>query len=201
MPLHRVSGACASACLFLASFLGLSSARADSYSFVDLATSSGSISTAGITANGTVEMQSGLLGYQVYSQASGWSSWSQTKPSLTFDNGSSCSVANTGVFDSIADVTCNNGHLAFFGMTATSRGLYSGFDLVNDLIYNRNAGQIRLNANGDVAFIAYEPYGTGDVNMVAYDLSSNVTPEPSSLMLFGTGALLAVGAIRRKLPA
>ncbi len=178
-----------------------STAKADTYKFVDLASSSGSISNRGITDDGTAMISSSTLGYRTYSPGAGLSNWSQTAPNLTFDNGSACKAANPGVFEFISDVTCNNGHLAFFGMTATSRGIYSGFDLVKDLIYNQNAGNININAQGDLLFTAY--LAQGDTNIAAYDQNSvrafGVTPEPSSIVLLGTGLLSFGGLVGRRL--
>jgi len=52
-----------------------------------------------------------------------------------------------------------------------------------------------MTANGNAFFID----GADDTLDVALDLSTVPTPEPGTLSMLGTGALMVVGTLRRKL--
>ena len=57
-----------------------------------------------------------------------------------------------------------------------------------------------INVDKYISVIA-DPNSGGSQNVLLDSLTTAATPEPSSLMLFGTGILAAAGAIRRRLAA
>jgi hypothetical protein len=122
-----------------------------------------------------------------------FSSLSATVPSLAYDNGTPCVPSlPPGTFSFLRGV-CNNGREAF-ASDIPNRGLYTGPDPVADFLHGPLADTIFLNASGDIAF-------SDSLNEEIYeavDLSTDVTPEPNTLVLLATGVLGATGALRRR---
>jgi hypothetical protein len=121
--------------------------------------------------------------------------FSTTAPILNFDNGASCSVVLDASFapQPTALGICNNGHEIFGAFTGTILGVFDGPD-VSDLILGAatfDGGHI--NANGDAVFID----GFADELIFAQDLTTASTPEPNSLLLFGTGCVSILATLRR----
>jgi hypothetical protein len=89
---------------------------------------------------------------------------------------------------------CNNGREAFqSGISGSApEGLYTG-PAVADFLHGPLADTIFMNASGDIAF------SDSSVEEIyeAVDLSTEVTPEPSALVLLATG-VLGLGALRRR---
>jgi len=94
---------------------------------------------------------------------------------------------------------CNNGHMLISGLFG------SGDSLLRGIWDDDSAAPTRLSAatvdggfmtaNGNAFFID----GADDTLDVALDLSTVPAPEPGSLSMLGTGALIVVGTLRRKL--
>jgi hypothetical protein len=118
-----------------------------------------------------------------------------TAPVLAFDSGTPCTVVLDASFPPqlAAPGVCNNGHEIFGFFTGTIQGVFDGPD-VSDLILSPGTfdGGF-INANGDAVFID----GIADELIFAQDLSTASTPEPSSLLLLGTGCLSILGTLRR----
>jgi PEP-CTERM motif len=122
-----------------------------------------------------------------------------TVPTFTADDGTPCSaiVAPPG---SAGDAVCNNGREAFTGDYTGAlqhSTVYTGLDPADALpVYG--GGVIYMNSLGDIVFddIYDEEF------FEAVDTSTtgtlNPTPEPGSLFLVGTGALAALGTLRRR---
>lgn len=112
-----------------------------------------------------------------------------TAPVLAFDNGTKCSVALDASFApaTMTGGICNNGH-EIFGIFP---GVYAGPDK-SDVIFGGTFDGGYINANGDAVFID----GFVDDLIFARDLTT-ATPEPSGLLLFGTGCLTMIGTLRR----
>ena len=115
-------------------------------------------------------------------------------PVLAYDNGTKCTVALDASFapQTAAQGICNNGHAIFGGSPV---GVYAGPDK-SDVIFGGTIDGGYINANGDAVF----DDGFFDYLIFARDLTT-ATPEPSSLLLFGTGCLTVVGTLRRKMRA
>jgi hypothetical protein len=104
---------------------------------------------------------------------------------------------------------CNNGHEAFGLASAFSwpggvgpSGVFDGPDPIANFIYGGNPASggfdpALMNSSGDFVF----DEGFGDLILEGIDLTSRqtaFTPEPGSLTLFATGALVTAGAMRRR---
>jgi hypothetical protein len=119
-----------------------------------------------------------------------------TLPSLTYDNGTPCSAPAGFVAASASKIICNNGRIGFgsrFNTNGDADGVYTG--PISSLTLVDPAGTTDLavlNSSGDFAW----QDGIIEDNFEAIDLT---TPEPSSLLLFGTGCLSLFGVLRRKL--
>jgi hypothetical protein len=70
--------------------------------------------------------------------------------------------------------------------------VFDGPDVSDVISYGTFDGG-HINANGDAVFID----GFADELIFAQDLTTAATPEPNSLILFGTGCLSILGTLRR----
>jgi hypothetical protein len=169
--------------------------HADTYKLVDLGDDNGR-SIVGIDNLGEVVIANGILfDYQTFSNGVLVNTTS-TLPSLTYDNGTPCSVPSGFALASSSEVVCNNGRTGFgsrFNPNGDPSGVYTG--PISSLSFFDSSGTTDgafLNSSGDFAWSD----GVHEENFEAIDLS---TPEPSTLLLFGTGCLPLLGVLRRKL--
>ena len=116
-----------------------------------------------------------------------------TRPTLMEDNGASCAIALDPTFapQTTANGICNNGHEIFGAFTSSGFGVYDGPDLSARIFGGTFDGGL-INANGDAVFID----GMANELIFAQDLTTAATPEPGSLLLFGTGCLSLLGSLR-----
>ncbi|HEX7158258.1 MAG TPA: PEP-CTERM sorting domain-containing protein [Edaphobacter sp.] len=115
-------------------------------------------------------------------------------PTFTDDQGTPCTPAVPPGGHVLGGV-CNNGREVFTGTLSGSQvfpGLYSGsFPDINTIVPSHFGGDgLYMNSNGDIVVddIFSENW---------YFFQDTSVPEPGSILLFGTGALAAIGAIRR----
>jgi hypothetical protein len=174
-------------------FLVPARVHADTYKIIDLG-SDNNRTIDGIDNLGQVVIFDGFtLNYLTYSNGVLVNTTS-TLPSLTYDDGTPCSVPSGFAVDSVS--VCNNGRTGFGSQAnpnADPDGVYTGpissLTLVEPFGSNVSAF---LNSSGDFAW----SNGFIEENFEAIDLT---TPEPNSLLLVGTGCLSLFCVLRRKL--
>lgn len=97
---------------------------------------------------------------------------------------------------------CNNGHMLISGLFGSGnsllRGIWDGDSVAPTAGTRLSAATMDggfMTANGNAFFLD----GAHDTLDVALDLSATPAPEPGSLSMLGTGALILCGTLRRKL--
>lgn len=201
----------------VAMLLGLARpAAADSYTILNLGTDDGrgiyGIDTAGdVVVWGETGCGYFSKCYTTYVNGTAVSN-SSTAPSLIFDDGTPCSSSPAGF--NVSKSVCNSGWVGFGAFSYPGGGplgLYTGSGSNLDFLRSGTADQVFLNSIGDFAW----DDGQNDYIYVAIRNSSpsfgalsfsekqefvpaDPSPEPSSLVLAGTGLVLFVAALRRK---
>jgi hypothetical protein len=125
-------------------------------------------------------------------------STTSTLPNLTYDDGAPCSAPPGFATVDEASI-CNNGRVAFgsaLNPNGDSGGVYTGpvssLTLIRPGVADTSGAE--LNSSGDFAWTD----GSVEENYEAVDLTTQ-TPEPSSLVLLGTGCFSLLCVLRRKL--
>ncbi len=198
----QLSGFCVGALAIAATvILFHSSARADTYQIYDLG---GAYRTdlIGITpSGGTVVLYSNVSNlYQTFVDGV-TTGFSTDRPSFTFDNGTPCTVSIGSSHST--DAVCNNGRevFAYNPNHIGASAFYDGTDLATDGV--GGGGDVFdaiLNASGDFVLIEGETANDASGEIDEYvDLSTSPVPEPSGIVLLGTGMLGFAGLTRRRL--
>ncbi|GGG64277.1 PEP-CTERM sorting domain-containing protein [Edaphobacter dinghuensis] len=122
--------------------------------------------------------------------------YSSSTPTIVADSGTPCTPAVPSG-SVVLNGVCNGDHEAFTGKLTPDQffaAVYIGAAPVPDLLSGSGGGSIFMDGSGDIVWddIYSENW------FEAVDQTSAV-PEPSSLLLFGTGVLAAMGAVRRRL--
>ena len=118
-------------------------------------------------------------------------STSFTPPTFIPDNGTPC-IPTLPPGASAFSGVCNNGREAFSGFLTPGQvipGIFGGPPFAQ--VARFSDGLIFMNANGDIVF--NDPYRENWNE--AIDLTTRATPEPSNLLLFGTGIITVVTSL------
>jgi hypothetical protein len=192
-------------------------ALADGYTIFDLGNDNGhgiyGIDTAGdvVVWGGNGCGTSASTCYVTYTDGIATSN-SSTAPDLVYDDGTSCGSSPAG-FNAPKKV-CNNGWIGLgtlFNPNGDPNGVYVGSGSDLQFLHGGSADQVFLNSLGDFAwtdgqseemFVAVlsssTPLKAAGLSFEQNFVAADPTPEPGSLFLVGTGLLLFVAALRRK---
>ncbi|HKR28415.1 MAG TPA: PEP-CTERM sorting domain-containing protein [Acidobacteriaceae bacterium] len=177
-----------------------SSARADTYQIYDLG-SAYRTDLSGITpSGGTVVLYSNVSNlYQTFVDGVS-TGFTTARPSFTFDNGTPCTVSIGS--SHATDAVCNNGRevFAYNPNHIGGSAFYDGTDLAADGAGGGDVFDAILNASGDFVLTEGETANDASGEIDEYvDLSTSPVPEPSGIVLLGTGMLGLAGLTRRRL--
>ena len=208
MRLSKLSFCIALAVLFFAPI----ASHADTYQIVGLGIDN--VQFYGMDDSGHVVFSTGNSycgGQYSVCYGSDANGWSGAAPAFSWDNGVGCSpTLPPGTSDLSA--VCNNGKVAFYGYEPgnfPTEGLYSGPDSTQLVTGGFFTLSLHMNGNGDIVFdngYLDEWFEAIDLSTVptAHSLASvavsapETTPEPTSILLFSTGAIALAGIVLRR---
>jgi hypothetical protein len=119
---------------------------------------------------------------------------STTLPPIVDDQGTACSPA-VPAGGSVLYGVCNNGRDAFTGRLTSGQVFPDVYTGTGTFLATGGAEPLYMDSYGDIVFDdAFK-----EEFFEAIDTSTSRVPEPGSIALLGTGALAAIGSIRRRL--